>query len=138
MSAFSLLRRYLWAAPSTMLGIAAIAAGAWRVRVCIVDGVLEAHGPVIAWGLRRLTLVEHGAVALTLGHVVLGIDAISLDWTRGHERVHVRQYENWGPLFLPAYVACSVWARVRGGHFYFDNPFEVEAFSASPPHERSN
>lgn len=101
----------------------------------VVDGVVEAHGPAIAWGLRHLTLIEHGAAALTLGHVVLGLDAASLEWTRSHERVHVRQYEAWGPLFLPAYVAFSMWARVRGRHFYFDNPFEMEAFSEAPSPE---
>ncbi|MEQ1910489.1 MAG: hypothetical protein ABMA15_16840 [Vicinamibacterales bacterium] len=122
--------RYLWATPATLLGVAAIVAGCRRARVRVVDGVVEAHGPAIAWGLRHLTFIEHGAAALTLGHVVLGVDATSLEWTRAHERVHVRQYEAWGPLFLPAYVAFSIWARVRGKHFYFDNPFEVEAFSA--------
>ena len=123
--------RYAWALPATLLGLVVIVAGCWRVRVSIIDGVLEAHGPAVAWGLRRLTLLEHGADALTLGHVVLGVDAASLDWTRAHERVHVRQYEAWGPLFVPAYVASSLWAQWRGGHFYFDNPFEIEAFSVN-------
>ena len=130
--------RYVWASPATLLGLAAIVAGCWRVRAGIIDGVLEAHGPAIAWGLRHLTLIEHGAAALTLGHVVLGVDAASLEWTRAHERVHVRQYEAWGPLFLPAYVAFSMWARVRGRHFYFDNPFEMEAFSEASSHEHSD
>ena len=125
--------RYLWAAPTTFFGVVAIVVGCWRARLRVVDGVLEAHGPAIAWGLRRLTLVGHGAAAITLGHVVLGLDAASLDWTRAHERVHVRQYETWGPMFVPAYLASSLWAQRRGGHFYFDNPFEVEAFSATSP-----
>jgi len=94
-----------------------------------VDGVIEACGPSIAWGLRHLTLLKGGASALTLGHVVLARDVETLDWTRQHERVHVRQYERWGALFLPAYVLASVWAAVRGRHFYFDNRFEAEAFA---------
>jgi hypothetical protein len=116
-----------------LFGIAAIGVGCWRAQVRIVDGVVEAHGPAIAWGLSRLTPVENGAAALTLGHVVLGVDAAALDWTRAHERVHVRQYETWGPVFVPAYLGLSLWAQWRGGHFYFDNPFEVEAFSVSSP-----
>jgi hypothetical protein len=47
--------------------------------------------------------------------------------------VHVRQYETWGPLFLPAYLMASLIAALRGRHFYFDNAFEVEAYRAEPP-----
>ena len=36
--------------------------------------------------------------------------------------------EIWGPLFIPAYLAASLTAVLRGRHFYFDNAFEVEAF----------
>jgi hypothetical protein len=45
--------------------------------------------------------------------------------------VHVRQYERWGPLFIPAYFAASGWAWWKGGHAYLDNPFEVEAYRIS-------
>jgi uncharacterized protein (DUF2062 family) len=69
---------------------------------------------------------------MTLGHVVIAGDAQSLESTRAHERVHVRQCELWGPLFVPAYLAASLWALLRGRDFYFDNWFEVEAFQ----HER--
>ena len=64
---------------------------------------------------------------MTLGHVVLGRDQASLDRSRAHERVHVRQAERWGPLFLPAYLAASVWSLLRGRHYYQDNCFEREA-----------
>ena len=138
MTTLRLSLRYLWAAPATLLGLAAIVAGCRRAQVSIVDGVIEAHGPAIAWGLRHLTLIDHGAAALTLGHVVLGVDAASLDWTRAHERIHVRQYERWGPLFLPTYVVFSMWARMRGRHFYFDNPFEMEAFSEASSNEQTD
>ena len=47
--------------------------------------------------------------------------------TRAHERVHVRQYEWWGPLFVPAYLLAGLWALIHGGHPYFDNRFEREA-----------
>jgi uncharacterized protein (DUF2062 family) len=81
----------------------------------------------LAWMLRRLTLLPHGAAAITLGHVVLGRDQLSLDATRAHERVHVRQCEVWGPLFVPAYLVGSLVAALRGRRFYEDNPFETEA-----------
>ena len=64
---------------------------------------------------------------MTLGHVVLGCDAVGLESTRVHERVHVEQYERWGLLLLPAYMAASVAAYIRGGDYYFDNRFEREA-----------
>jgi hypothetical protein len=102
--------------------------GIWRARVRIVDGVIEAHGPVLAWALRHLTLVPGGAAALTLGHIVIGQDRRALEMTRRHERVHVRQCERWGPLFVPAYLIASVWMLARGGDIYLDNPFEAEAF----------
>ena len=123
--------RFLWAAPTTALGVLVVLAGCWRARVRIVDGVLEAHGPGLAWLLSHLTLMSGGVTALTLGHVVVARNQQSLESTRAHERVHVRQCEVWGPLFLPAYVAASLFALMRGRHFYFDNRFEVEAFKVS-------
>jgi len=108
--------------------------GLWRVRARLVDGALEAHGPGLAWLLSHLTLMPGGAAAMTLGHVVLARDGQSLESTRAHERVHVRQCEVWGPLFVPAYLAASLWALLRGGDFYFNNWFEVQAFQASSGH----
>ncbi len=58
---------------------------------------------------------------------MLAVDRPALDRTRAHERVHVRQYERWGPLFLPAYLAASLCAVARGRHAYFGNCFEREA-----------
>ena len=72
-----------------------------------------------------------GAAALTLGHVVIARDDWSLESTRAHERVHVRQCEAWGPFFVPAYLAASLSAFLRGRNFYFDNRFEVEAFDSA-------
>ncbi len=60
--------------------------------------------------------------------MVLALDASVATRTRAHERVHVHQYERWGPLFLPAYAAASVIAWSRGRHYYLDNAFEVEAY----------
>jgi hypothetical protein len=55
-----------------------------------------------------------GALAITFGHVVLARDEAALTLTRMHERVHVRQYERWGPAFIPAYVLASAWGIITG------------------------
>lgn len=121
--------RYLWAGPATCLGLAflplTLLTGG---RAALVFGVLEISGGLTTLFLRWCTALPGGASAMTLGHVVLGVDEHALRLTRPHERVHVRQYERWGPLFIPAYLAASVWIRLRGGDAYRDNPFEREAF----------
>lgn len=98
-----------------------------RGHVAIVDGVIEAHSPFLRRALASLTPLARGADAMTLGHVVIGRDARALEITRAHERVHVRQYEWWGPFFVPAYLFAGAWALMQGGHPYFDNRFEREA-----------
>jgi hypothetical protein len=65
---------------------------------------------------------------MTLGHVVIGRDRDCLDHSRAHERIHVRQAERWGPLFIPAYLLASLFAKLRGRDAYRDNPFEREAY----------
>ncbi len=123
---------YLWAAPATCLGLLAAAlAVCTGGRASVIDGVLEVYGTVLCWLLRHGTLVQGGASALTLGHVVLGRDAAALDRTRPHERVHVRQCERWGPLFIPAYLLASLWILLRRGDPYRDNPFERAAYRQS-------
>lgn len=121
--------RYLWALPTTVLGLlflpAALLTGG---GVQVVAGVLEVYGGAVAWILRHCTLVRGGAAALTLGHVVLGQDRSALDRARRHERVHVRQCECWGPLFVPAYLLAGLWAFMRGRNAYLDNRFEREAY----------
>lgn len=119
--------RYAWAGPSTILGLTLALLALRRGRISIVDGVIEVHGPALDWALARFIPLSGGAAAITFGHVVLGRDAATLAATRAHERVHVAQYERWGPLFIPAYLLSGLWAHVRGGHAYFDNPFERDA-----------
>ncbi|HEX3989323.1 MAG TPA: hypothetical protein VHZ30_07810 [Verrucomicrobiae bacterium] len=116
--------KYLWALPTTCVGLLFVPLAGNRQWVA---GVLEIHGGAVAWFLRNCTILEGGAAAMTLGHIVLGIDQAALDKTREHERVHVRQCEKWGPLFFPAYLLCSLYLFVRGRNGYLDNPFEIEA-----------
>lgn len=122
--------RYLWASPNTLLGLvlfglALLTGGRGRV----VDGVLEVWGGIVGLMLRRCVPLTGGAAAMTLGHVILGCDAGCLERARNHEHVHVRQYERWGPLFIPAYFTGALVAWLRGGEAYRDNPFERAAFT---------
>jgi hypothetical protein len=117
-----------WASPWTLLGLLvgllAMATGGGGQRV---GRVLEFHGGLLQRLLRRVPIAG-GAAAMTLGHVVIARTKPDLDHSRRHELVHVAQYERWGLLFVPAYLACSAWMWVRGYDAYLDNPFEVEAY----------
>jgi hypothetical protein len=95
-----------------------------------LDGVLETAGGRLGalLGPTRLALPWR---AITLGHVILAVDVDALDASRAHERVHVRQYERWGPFFLPAYVLSSLWQLACGRRCYRDNWFERQAHDRS-------
>ena len=114
----------LWPLPYTLVGIAVGLLLGGRFRT--VDGVIEVHGPAIARLLKRLPV---SPLAITLGHLVFGRDAAALRLTRDHERVHVRQYERWGLLFVPAYLIASAAIYLRGRDGYRANPFEIEAYA---------
>jgi len=129
---------YAWAFPATLPGLVLALAG--RItggRAAIVDGVMEAHGGVLSPLLRRAVPLRGGASAMTLGHVVIGRDAECVERTRAHEREHVRQYERWGVLMLPAYAVASAVAAGRGRHYYRDNRFERGAVRAASRAARS-
>ena len=112
----------LWASPNTLIGLAfGLLLLPFGARMRIVGGVIE-----IAVR-RRPPRRRWPFAAITFGHVVLGTHAQELQRLRAHERVHVRQCERWGPLFLPAYALAGAWQWVRGRDAYWDNPFEVEA-----------
>jgi hypothetical protein len=123
---------YLWAGPTTLVGLAVapvVLMQGGTVRV--VQGVVEVEGGVATWLLERGLPWCGPAAAMTLGHVVWGQDLQELERTRAHEHVHVRQYERWGPFFIPAYFASSAIAWWRGKNPYYDNVFEVEAYGVA-------
>ncbi len=134
--AISGILKMVWAAPWSVVGLC-IGLGS-----CMTGGkakrsgnVLEFHGGLAKW-LLQLTPVD--AIAITIGHVVLGRSETALDISRDHERVHVRQYERWGIFFVPAYFFLSGLLWIRGKDAYRDNPFEVEAYAVdTPPHRNS-
>jgi hypothetical protein len=115
-----------WSALGLVVGLAALASGG---RMRRVGRVLEIYGGAARW------LLEHFPAepcAMTLGHTVLGRTGAALDVCRAHELVHVRQYERWGPFFIPAYLLCSLALWLRGADPYHDNPFEIEAYREAP------
>jgi hypothetical protein len=122
---------YLWAGPVTAAALPFVAlALATGGRARRRDGVLETSGgalrPLLAHAVPGFPIT-----AITLGHVVLASGESALDETRSHERVHVRQYETWGPLFPPMYLLSSVAALARGHGAHAGNAFERQAFRES-------
>jgi hypothetical protein len=123
--------RYLWAFPNTLLGLLfvlpVIATGG---RMELKNGVLELSGRFVAWFLRHIPF--SGVVpAMTLGHVVIGVNEEELNLWREHELVHVRQFERWGLFMVPAYFLSSLSAWARGEDHYAGNRFEREAYSGT-------
>ena len=119
---------YAWAAPYTVVGLVLgllviLLGGSGRVQ----QGVLEFGGGRLGRRLSRLR-APFAFSAITIGHVVLGLDHPTLAAVRAHEQVHVRQYERWGPLFVPAYLLSSLVELLRGRRPYLDNWFEREAY----------
>ncbi|WP_146403848.1 hypothetical protein [Planctomycetes bacterium CA13] len=115
---------YLWASPYTLTGITiGLLLGGRFQRI---EGVIEISGPRIGDVLHRMYVP---AMALTFGHVVFGQTTAALDITRAHERVHVRQYERWGPAFVPMYLLFFSFLYLKGRDGYRENPFEIEAYA---------
>ncbi len=122
----------LWASPYSLLGlciggIGMLVGGKGRVR----DGAIEFYEGGTARFVRSLP-PGPTTMGFTLGHVILGQTAMGLEVAGKHERVHVRQFERWGPLMGPAYLGASAWLWLRGRDAYLDNPFEIEAYRDAP------
>lgn len=117
-----------WASPYTLVGL-----GLGMIGVCtggrarIRGRVIEFYGGGVKWLLQQFFSGE-GAMALTLGHTILGQTDAALDISRAHELVHVRQFERWGPMMGPAYLGCSLALWLIGRRPYRDNPFECQAY----------
>jgi len=132
MSGIEIAKR-LWALPCSAVGLALAA-------------VLLAAGGTASWASGALEVTwrrspsQCGRLARTLpyraivfGHVILAVTRDELAVVSAHERVHVAQYERWGPLFFPAYAASSLWQLVVGRSPYWDNRFEIQARERSQP-----
>lgn len=128
--------KYCWAAPYSLVGLLfgllAVLLGATARRA---DGALEFGGGGLGRLLRGLP-ARLSFSAITFGHVILGVDHATLAQMREHEQVHVRQYERWGPLYVPAYLVSSMVEFLRGRNPYRDNYFERQAYAQAPSRPR--
>ncbi len=126
-----IIARYAWALPATFAGLLlSLIALAFGAKGRIVEGAFEIAGGRIDKCLSMLPrYCRFGAI--TIGHVIIGIDHETLAHHRLHEHVHVRQYERWGVLFFPLYLFSSLLQIVQGCDPYLDNSFEREAFAES-------
>jgi hypothetical protein len=126
------LCRIIWASPYSLIGLTIgvlglLSGGRIRLRA----GAIECFGGPTAWVVRHLPTGPL-TIGVTLGHVILGQHSDGLIDASDHERVHVRQFERWGPLMGPAYLLSSCYLWLRGFDAYRDNPFEVEAYRKAP------
>ena len=119
--------RLMWASPCSavgvvLAGIPLLAGGQARWS----SGALEVTYRETEESCGRLArmLPFRGIV---FGHVILAVTRSELLSIGPHERIHVQQYERWGPLFFFAYGASSVWQFLQGRSVYRDNYFEVQA-----------
>ena len=125
---------YIWAFPNSLIGLSVGLVGLVSGGRCqLIRGCFEFHGGMVTWLLERIN--GNGVLAMTLGHTIIGQNPNALHIARDHEHVHVRQYERWGPLFIPAYLACSAYLWFQKKDCYLDNPFEVEAYRIADPHD---
>ena len=120
--------KMLWAAPWSLLGLLIGLLG------LLSGGHVQRKGRLLEfWGgcvpaILRVFPFYSGSPVATFGQVVLGRSDRYLNACRKHQLVHVRQYEQWGLLFVPAYLTCSVAMWFSGKRPYYDNPFEASAF----------
>ncbi len=121
----------LWASPCSAVGV---------VLACIP--LLAGGQAKWAAGALEVTYRENEASCgrlarkfpfrgIVFGHVILAVTRDELLSIGPHERVHVQQYERWGPLFFFAYGASSIWQFLQGRSAYWDNCFEVQARALS-------
>ncbi|MBX3421435.1 MAG: hypothetical protein KF752_07750 [Pirellulaceae bacterium] len=126
------MTRIVWASPYSLLGVLVGGVGLLSGgHVRLSGGVLEFYGGFTRWFVQHLPTGAH-TLGVTWGHVILGQSAQALEYAAEHERVHVRQFELWGPLMGPAYLSASLYVWLRGGHAYLDNPFEIAAYRKAP------
>jgi hypothetical protein len=130
--------RMIWAAPCSLIGLLLAAIplaqggkAVWR------RGALEVtyRQSQASCGKLARSLPFRGIV---FGHVILAVTEEELLSIGPHERVHVEQYERWGPVFFLAYGLSSLWQLLRGRSPYWYNHFEIQARQKSTETHRSS
>lgn len=119
--------KLLWAAPCSVVGLfLAVVPLALGGKAVCRDGVLEVtyRQRQASCGKLAQALPFRGIV---FGQVILAVTDEELCRIGSHERVHVEQYENWGPLFPLAYGLSGLWQLLHSRSPYWHNHFEVQA-----------
>lgn len=121
------LLKHLWAAPCSAVGLAVAAiplslGGRARVSAGALEVTYRERPDDCGRLASRLRFR-----AIVFGHVILAVTREELQHIGPHERVHVEQYEHWGPFFFVAYGLSSLWQLVRGRSPYWHNHFEIQA-----------
>lgn len=121
----------LWALPLTLPGMLL------GIPIVLCHGRLhlERTGPalIISGPFADVLLAHHpfGAMsAMAIGHLVIAEQHGMTRQILTHELTHVRQAALWGIFFPFAYIAASLWARLRGHDAYWHNVFEIAARKA--------
>ena len=110
---------FVWTSPNTLIGLVLGLGTFQRPRL--------AHGAIIfdraPRGLTALML-RANRVAMTVGFVILSAQPVTGPLL-AHEQHHIRQYEVWGPLFIPVYLVLAI------GYGYRRHPMEIRAQRAA-------
>jgi hypothetical protein len=130
--------KLIWAAPCSAVGLllAVVPLSLGGKAVCR-HGALEVtyRQRQASCGKLALALPFRGIV---FGHVILAVTEEELCHMGPHERVHIEQYERWGPLFFLAYGMSSLWQLLRGRSPYWCNHFEIQARERSSEVHRAS
>jgi len=93
---------FAWTVPNTILGL---------LLGALTFQLPRLHGGAIVFdrvprGLTRALLLLDRA-AMTIGFVI--VSGVPVEGhLLAHERMHIRQYMAWGPLFIPIYLLLAV------------------------------
>lgn len=121
------LAKLLWASPCSAIGLTLallplLAGGKARWSLGALEVTYREN--LADCSVRMRALPFRGIV---FGHVILAVTKEELRTIGPHERVHVEQYELWGPFFFLAYGASSLWQLLHGRSAYWSNHFEIQA-----------
>jgi len=110
---------FVWTSPNTLIGLV-LGLGTFQ-RPRFADGaIIFDRAPR---GLTAVMLRFH-RVAMTVGFVILSTRPVA-GHLLAHEQHHIRQYEAWGPLFIPVYFVLAI------GYGYRRHPMEIRAQRAA-------
>jgi hypothetical protein len=120
--------RNVWRAlPGDLLGLMVMRGCGISVPTRVVEAgdvsaVLVEDRRIGRWFRAQLMPVE----AQTLGRYVFAREPVPAN-ILAHECEHIRQWERFGPFYLPLYFGSSAAAALAGRHPYRDNSFEAAA-----------